>query len=100
MSLSFGYIAAGSRTSVVDSFGGETESVYNAQGQLISETYSQDGVVQLEIDQTFNASGQVATQTRYSGDGVALVAETFYTYNTADEVHRHPDDLGELWGGD
>ena len=40
LSLAFSYDAAGDRTQVADNFGGVTQSVYDANGQLTSRTFS------------------------------------------------------------
>jgi RHS repeat-associated protein len=78
VSLSFGYDANGNRVLVQDSFGGTTQSTYDAANQLVSELFSQVGQPSLEVDQTYNAAGAVASQTR-STDGivVATAADTY-----------------------
>jgi RHS repeat-associated protein len=80
LTLTFQYDGDGNRTQVQDSFGGVMTSVYDNASQLTSRKFS-DGTTQVRLDQTFNADGQVATQTRYNnisgGSGNKIGSSTF-----------------------
>jgi len=93
--LSFGYDPYGNRNIVIDSLGGVERSIYNANGQLLSRTLTQDGET-LRLDFTYEplspsgrgqGEGQVATITRYSdAEGTSLVATTVYSYDLQGHV--------------
>ncbi len=85
VSLTFKYDAQGHRTELDDSFSGSTLSTYDSAGQLTGEQFSQGDQAILGIGQTYNAAGQVATQTRTAAEG-STVATSAYSY----------DDLGQL----
>jgi RHS repeat-associated protein len=78
VSLSFGYDANGNRDLVQDSFGGTTQSTYDAANQLVSELFSQTGQPSLQVDQTYNAAGAVAGQTdSTNGEVIATAADSY-----------------------
>jgi len=80
VSLTFGYDGYGYRNLVVDSFGNTERSIYNASGQLLSRVLTVGSEV-LRIDQTFDGSGRVVTQSRYSdAAGTTPVAYSVYVY--------------------
>ena len=86
VSLTFGYDQYGNRNLVKDSLGGEEDSLYNANGQLLSRVLTQSGVV-LRIDFTYDQFGRVATETRFSdAAGTTLVAITTFTYDLQGDV--------------
>src|SRR5581483_10952124 len=101
--LSFGYDPYGNRTLVVDSLGGVERSIYNANGQLLSRTLTQDGET-LRLDFTYESlsppgrgqgEGLVKTQTRYSDEaGTQLVAKSLYEYDARGRLISlvHTDD--------
>src|SRR5207248_1313709 len=66
VSLDFAYDAHGNRTLVQDSFGGTTQSTYDAANQLVSRLFTADGQPTLRIDLGYTTDGQLAQATRYS----------------------------------
>ena len=78
VTLTFGYDQYGNRNLVKDNLGGEEDSLYNANGQLLSRTLTQSGAT-LRIDFTYDQFGNVATETCYSdAAGTDLVAELLF----------------------
>jgi RHS repeat-associated protein len=82
--LAFSYDAAGDRTGVQDSFGGDTVSTYNAQGELISRQLAAPGQVDIGVSLVYTANGEVDTLTR-SARG-STVGSTDYSYDDSGDV--------------
>ena len=86
VTLNFGYDANGNRNLVKDSLGGEEDSLYNANDQLLTRWLAEGSTV-LRLDFTYTAAGQIATIKRYSDQaGTDLVATTVYTYDLQGNV--------------
>jgi RHS repeat-associated protein len=81
VSLTFGYDNDGNRTLVSDSLGGITQSSYDADGDLLSRLLTQAGGPTLQVNQSFDAAGQVQQQERYSDAGTMLVGNTNFTHD-------------------
>ena len=74
------------RNLVKDYLGGKEDSLYNANGQLLSRILTQGGKT-LRIDFIYDQFGRVVTQTRYSdAAGTDLVATTAFTYDATGNV--------------
>ena len=52
--LDFAYDGNGNRTPLEDSTGATVNSVYDADNELVGETYSQAGTIGLEFEQQYN----------------------------------------------
>jgi len=97
--LTYTYDADSNRTLVQDSLGGVTTYVYDADHELTSEQFGGPSQTPLRIDMTYDADGQVLTETRYSNlAGTDKVGETFYTYDADNQVTnlRDQDSLGSV----
>jgi RHS repeat-associated protein len=98
VTLSFGYDAAGHVTSVQDSLGGLTTSVYDPiTGFLTSRQFSGPNQAPLRIDFTYDANGNVLTQTRYSDlAGTHKIGMTITSYDAKQRVTKiqHQDGTG------
>jgi len=92
--LTFGYDAAGNRTSVLDSGGGVTTITFDAVNQQTSEEFGGPGLTRvkdtrkvtgnggLRFDYAHTARGDVASLTRYSDlAGTSVVGTTAYQYD-------------------
>ena len=93
--LTYTYDAAGNRTQVQDSLGGVTTYVYDADHELTSEQFGGAGQTPLRLDLTYDARGEILTETRYSNlAGTTKVGESFYTYNADGEITNLLDQDG------
>ena len=64
-----------------------TTYLYDADNELISEQFGGTGQTPLRIDLTYDADGEILTETRYSDlAGTQVVVESSYTYNGDGEV--------------
>ena len=64
-----------------------TTYVYDADNELTSEQFGGTGQTPLRIDMTYDADGEVLTETRYSDlAGTQVVVASSYTYNADGEV--------------
>jgi RHS repeat-associated protein len=97
VSLTFGYDNDGNRTLVSDSLGGITQSSYDADGDLLSRLLTQAGGPTLQVNQSFDAAGQVQQQERYSDAGTTLVGSTSFTHDPSGLVTSidHNDSVGD-----
>ena len=87
LTLNYTYDADGNRTEVQDSLGGVTTYVYDADNELTSEQFGGTGQTPLRIDMTYDADGEILTETRYSDlAGTQVVVTSTYTYNADGEV--------------
>ena len=72
-----------------------TTYVYDADNELISEQFGGTGQTPLRIDMTYDADGEILTETRYSNlAGTQVVVESSYTYNADGEITSILDDDG------
>ena len=95
LTLTYSYDADGNRIEVQDSLGGVTNYSYDAVNELTSEQFSGTGQVPLRIDMSYDADGEVLTETRYSNlVGTQIVGTSTYTYNDDGEVTSIVDDNG------
>ncbi len=82
VTLTMGYDASGNQTSVQDSFGGLTTSVYNGDNLLQTRELGGTGVTVLRTDFSYTARNQVASQTNSSNlAGTTIVGAISYTYD-------------------
>ena len=87
LTLTYTYDADGNRIETQDSLGGVTTYVYDADNELTSEQFGGTGQVPLRIDMTYDAVGDIATETRYSDlAGTQIVVKSFYSYNGDGEI--------------
>ena len=87
LTLTYTYDADGNRTQTQDSLGGVTTYLYDADNELVSEQFGGTGQVPLRIDMTYDADGEMLTETRYSNlAGTDVVVVSSYTYNSDGEV--------------
>ena len=69
-----------------------TTYLYDADNELISEQFGGTGQTPLRIDLTYDADGEISTETRYSDlAGTQVVVESSYTY---DATARSPSIVG------
>ena len=91
LTLTYTYDADGNRTEIQDSLGGVTTYVYDADNELISEQFGGTGQTPLRIDMTYDADGEISTETRYSDlAGTQVVVTSSYTYDADGEI-TEPD---------
>ena len=77
VTLTYGYDAAGNRTSLTDSLGGVVSYTYDERNELIQETQSGTGVAAQRADFVYDAAGNRTSLTRYSDlAGTSVVAVT------------------------
>jgi RHS repeat-associated protein len=97
--LAFSYDAAGNTTGVQDSFGGDTVSTYNAQGQLVSRQLTAPGEASIGVTLDYTADGEVNTLTRSAGG--STVGSSVYSYDTSGDVTgiAHLDASGNVLDG-
>src|SRR5262249_48382787 len=89
-----GYDADGNRTLVQDSLGGQVQSVYDGN-RLVRRTFSGTGQPELRIDLTYDAAGNLVSQTRYADlAGTAKVGTGLYTDDGAGRVTGITDQDG------
>ena len=87
LTLTYTYDADGNRIETQDSLGGVTTYVYDADNELISEQFGGAGQTPLRIDMTYDADGELLTETRYSDlAGTQVVVESSYTYDGDGEI--------------
>ncbi len=87
MTLTYGYDAAGNRTSLTDSLGGVVSDTYDERNELVQETQSGTGVASERADFVYDAAGNRTSLTRYSDlSGSSVVAVTGYTYDDANRL--------------
>ena len=85
--LTYTYDADGNRIETQDSLGGVTTYLYDADNELVSEQFGGAGQTPLRIDLTYDADGEILTETRYSNlAGTQVVGTTSYTYDGDGEV--------------
>ena len=95
MTLTYTYDADGNRIETQDSLGGVTTYLYDADNELVSEQFGGTGQTPLRIDLTYDADGEILTETRYSDlAGTQVVVTTSYTYNGDGEVTSIVDEDG------
>jgi len=87
LTLTYTYDADGNRTQVQDSLGGVTNYIYDADNELTSEQFGGTGQTPLRIDLTYDADGEILTETRYSNlAGTQVVVVSSYTYNNDGQI--------------
>ncbi|MGA7496562.1 MAG: RHS repeat-associated core domain-containing protein [Isosphaeraceae bacterium] len=87
LTLTYTYDANGNRTQVQDSLGGVTNYIYDADNELTSEQFGGTGQTPLRIDLTYDADGEILTETRYSNlAGTQVVVVSSYTYNNDGQI--------------
>src|SRR3954453_10399527 len=85
--LTYGYDAAGNRTSLADNFNGTTSYTYDERDELTSLTQSGTGVAPERAVFASDAGGRRTSLTRYSDTaGMQTVLETTYSYDNADRL--------------
>ena len=77
-SLNFQYDAYGDRTLVTDSFSGQLTTNYNANSLATATTFTGGGIT-MEVDQSYNGSGQVTSQTMLYGGSAVVTGSWSYT---------------------
>ena len=81
LSLAYGYDQDGNKNLIQDSQGGTTSSTYDDNGNLISRSFSGNGVT-LRFDQSWTLDGQLGAVQRYSDlAGTQLIGSSLYTYD-------------------
>jgi len=108
VSLAMGYDANGNRTTLTDSLGGVTTSIYNDVNNLTRRTFGGSGQTPLRFDWTHTVRDQVASATRYSNlAGTVLVGTSTFGYDNVMRmtslVHRNSSNtpIGSYtWGYD
>ncbi len=87
LTMDYTYDADGDEIETQDSLGGVTTYLYDADNELTSERFGGTGQVPLRIDLTYDADGELLTETRYSNlAGTQLVVESSYTNNADGEI--------------
>jgi RHS repeat-associated protein len=85
--LNYTYDVDGNRTEVQDSLGGVTTYLYDADNEQTSEQFGGAGQTPLRIDLTYDADGELLTETHYSDlAGTQVVVESYYTYDADGKI--------------
>jgi RHS repeat-associated protein len=99
LTLAFGYDSAGNRTTVQDSLGGVTTSIYDAVHNLSSRQFEGAGLRLLRVDLTYTPRQELATVTRYRDLGVSQLvgsSVTIYDANSRLVNLQHQDGSGTI----
>jgi YD repeat-containing protein len=83
VTLTYDYDADGNRTAMDDSLGGLVSYTYNARDELTNETLSGTDISAIAMANTYDNTGNMTGQTRYSNTAETdVVATTSYTYDS------------------
>ncbi len=99
VTLTYGYDANGNVTSVADSLGGLTTSSFDSNNNLLSRVFTAPGQQTLRVDFTYDPSGNVLTETRYSdaaGTQKIGFVQTTYNSNNQPTQIQYQDDAGKV----
>ena len=92
LTLTYTYDADGNRILTQDSLGGVTTYIYDAANELTSEQFGGTGQTPLRIDMTYDARGELLSETRYSDlAGTQKVVTTNYSYNGDGQITNLTD---------
>ncbi len=75
VTLTESYDANGNRTGLQDSFGGVLTVVYNANNEWTTQEWNGTGMSPMQIQRTYTADGQKATDTMYDSLTVSTAYE-------------------------